>query len=350
MPSLVKVHFLDASAKVFRVERDATARALADLVAERLELHTAVADYCLYEVTGAGERALQDGEKVVDIYESFGEPAAGGPFPAQSTPDLSATSGGLRRGLRAPKGAASTATAATAAVDVAQVSPKLVYKRAYFTTPAGADLGADSAYRDLTFSQAVHSVTFSPFPLDESSVLGMGALSLHVHLGPYNERAHRPGCILNSLSRYVPKRMEAQQPPQEWEKGLLQRYKLLDHNMSREDAQCQYLTLYQNLPLFGTTFFPCKYVTRGGSRVSVRVLLGVSFQGVTIFEPPYLTKRGSYRYINIYSWGCNGENFSLRTDETAEGLCHNFATDRGQAIAALIQGYIVRILAQMEEN
>jgi len=231
---------------------------------------------------------------------------------------------------------------------MAQVSPKLVYKRAYFTTPPGADLTSDSAYRDLTFFQAVHSVTFSPFPLDENSVLDMGALSLQVHLGPYNEMTHRPGCLLSSLSKYIPKRMEAQQPPQEWEKNLLQRYKLLDHNMSREETQIQYLTLYQNLPLFATTFFPCKYVTRGGARVSVRVLLGISLQGVTIFEPPYLTKRGSYNYINIYSWGCNDDTFHLKTDETAEGLCHNFATDRGQAISSLIQGYVVRILAQMD--
>lgn len=305
---LTQVFFSNNMGKFFRVERGITAGSMCDLIVDRIELKTNVKEFKLFAIMAGGERSLQDDELPAELYDSWGKQETNTLIPL----------------------------------------PRLVFRRMFFMASAGeAEYSTDPVYRELMYFQAIESVIQSPFVLDDTTSSQLAALMLAHQHGPFNELTYKSGILHKHIATYIPNKVLSLHDEAVWEGMIMERYKELSPKISHDELELTYLATHKTLPVYGMTFFPAKYVTRGSSRVSARVLLAIDCDGISIFDLPSMTLRVSYKYSLIFSWACADNSFSIKTDEISEGLPHTFVTTLGEEISLLIEGYIVRILATM---
>ena len=83
---------------------------------------------------------------------------------------------------------------------------------------------------------------------------------------------------------------------------------------------------------------------KGSQKLNVKVVLGVTKSGVCVYECPSMEKKALYTYKQIRSWSHDDGQFCIKTDEQ-NSVTHLFQTQQGSVICALIEGYVLRILA-----
>eukprot|EP00768_Dysnectes_brevis_P004875 gnl/Dysnectes_brevis/352_a389_5910.p1 GENE.gnl/Dysnectes_brevis/352_a389_5910~~gnl/Dysnectes_brevis/352_a389_5910.p1 ORF type:complete len:313 (-),score=117.23 gnl/Dysnectes_brevis/352_a389_5910:101-1039(-) len=310
MTSLVKIHFLDDGAKTISIDKESTTSDLVEIIADKIDLTQAVADFKIFQVCFPGGQRT---ETCLDVEQK--------PYAVQEA---------------WPKSSKYPA-------------PFLVFKRLFFSDSASEDLSTDPVLKHLMFAQARDTVLNGVIALDWVLACELASISVQQSYGPFNAEVHKPDFLAAHLKQYVPSRMLEEHSVHEWEEKIFECHASLPAGLSPEECEDRYLAKVRALPIYGCTLIRVKYNTRGSSRVGKPIYIGVSCEGVHFFGMD-LSREGFYSFNSILSWGNSINSFAMKTDEVDDGLSHIFSTTQGKQISDLIQGYVTRILAKLSSN
>lgn len=147
---------------------------------------------------------------------------------------------------------------------------------------------ASPAGTRLLYLEGVHDVLCGNHPLRAPTLVRLAALELCASKGPYTERAWQDGTVADHLALYVPKHAASLRSARAWEAVIRDEYAALGDTKSPLDCQRAYLAVIQQLPSYGSTFFPVTFipeeVTPFKQMFEGDILLGVNAIGVHLID------------------------------------------------------------------
>ncbi|GIQ88720.1 hypothetical protein KIPB_011037 [Kipferlia bialata] len=297
--TIAQVHLADETRTSVVCDADTTCSDVVALVAEKLELFSNVSDFALVEEGAQFTRLLSGEQKPMEIVNSWNKKNTG----------------------------------------------RLVMRRVYNMTPEAPI--EDPAMKHLTFAQTRSDVVQSRLAVTSDVAVQLAALYLFTVHGCHNPEVHAEGFLAKHIAEYVPEALMKEKSVPEWEAAILAAHAALDPATTEETAVDAYLATMKELVHFGMTTFPARYIRKGKAKIGDIVHVGVSAKGVAILTNPSMEVSGQYAFEQIYSWGASETVFSMSTNEEEEGLQHVFESREASHIAALLQGYVGKILENM---
>ena len=140
----------------------------------------------------------------------------------------------------------------------------------------------------LLYLEGVHDVLCGNHPFRPASLVKLAALQLCASKGPYDDGTWQDGTISDHLALYIPKHAASLRSARAWEDAICDEYAALGDKMSALDCQRAYLDIVQQLPSYGSTFFPVTFipeeVTPFKQVFEGDILLGVNAIGVHLID------------------------------------------------------------------
>jgi len=303
---VVRVHFVDTSAKAIAIDSNTTAADLREKVIDKIGLKED-ACFALFEKRDDWERCLEPDDKPVDLMAQWEK-------------------------LDRKKGDAADC--------------QFVFKKKIFLKDDDREM-EDSVAKDLVYKQALQCVVSSTYPCNVDDAIKLAGLQFQIVYGNHNPQFHTLGFLTSNLKDFVPKALFGQKKAPEWEYLILKQHEG-QQGKSAEDAKTEYLSIVRLWPYYGTTFFPpCKSV--GNKNLPSKVIIGVNYEGIRLLKPKNKELISEHLFTEICSWASSSGTFAFEFGNQNESQKYTFETKQGAIIAATIQTYI-DILVQMLKN
>ena len=140
----------------------------------------------------------------------------------------------------------------------------------------------------LLYLEGVHDVLCGNHPFRPPTLVKLAALQLGASKGPYNDSTWQDGIVADHLALYIPKHAASLRSARAWEGVIRDEYAALGDKMSPLECQRAYLAIIQQLPSYGSTFFPVTFipeeVTPFKQVFEGDILLGVNAIGVHLID------------------------------------------------------------------
>lgn len=140
----------------------------------------------------------------------------------------------------------------------------------------------------LLYLEGVHDVLCGNHPFRPATLVKLAALQLCASKGPYSESTWQDGTVSDHLALYIPKHAASLRSARAWEGVIRDEYAALGDKMSALECQRAYLAVIQQLPSYGSTFFPVTFipeeVTPFKQIFEGDILLGVNAIGVHLID------------------------------------------------------------------
>jgi hypothetical protein len=109
----------------------------------------------------------------------------------------------------------------------------------------------------LLFVEAQHLVLSSQYPCNEEDAAYLGGIAMQVAFGNHNEELHKPGCLRDSLDKFIPAALINMKNAADLEERVLQEHADISRR-ELDDVKLLYLLYLQQCrqwPFYGSTFF-----------------------------------------------------------------------------------------------
>lgn len=304
--NVVRVYLLDNSMKTFLVEDDATAGDVCTLVGTEIGVPMESIDcFSLHECKDGVtiEAPLTDSDSVVGVMDKWGKTDAKFVFMAKLF----------------------------LATHVNTAGPKLTY---------------------MLYIQAVYNVICGLYPIDSEDAIALAALQVLQKFGKHRPDIHKLGFLTAQLIAHIPAALLPAKPPATWEAEIFAKHASL--TLPKEQAAREYLRHLADRDFYGCAFYPVSQ--KFSKHFPRRLLLGVSHNGVFLFEGTTKEKLHHYAMSQIKRWGFSPrKNFYI--DAVGEGELATssakantfiFRTQQGANISALLTDYAMALLKEKE--
>ena len=172
---------------------------------------------------------------------------------------------------------------------------------------------SDEELLRIQYIQAVYHVITGQYHTTEAQILKMSAFQFFYKFGAYKPNVHKMGFLGERIVEFIPLRHLKEKGFEEWEQKFFayiqDKAQYECQFVSQSDAQRKFMDEIFRLDTYGSTFFKATAVgltteQQSDDRVPVKVLLGVSYRGLDIYDKS--VSRGllaNFSFGELLSWG-----------------------------------------------
>ncbi|XP_071498741.1 talin-1-like [Diadema antillarum] len=215
----------------------------------------------------------------------------------------------------------------------------LIFRRKYFYSDQNVDK-RDPVQLNLLYVQSRDAILNGTHPCSYDEAVVLAGTQCQIQYGDYNESKHKPGFL--ELKDMVPREYVKV-------KGVEKRIFLEHRNMigmSELDAKVKYTQHCRSLKTYGITFFLVKEKMKGKNKLVPR-LLGINRESVVRVDERTKEILKTWPLTTVRRWAASPKSFTLDFGDHSDAY-YSMQTTEGEAIGALIAGYIDIILKKQK--